>query len=435
MKNINKSIIIFLFLLSIAFGTSFIIYYINISKIQYIELSQMSLKQEAIAHFRNMIDTRVWNSQHGGVYVKANSTLKPNKYLKDNHTFTKENELLIKINPAWMTRQISEIANKNGKYYYKITSLTPINPGNKADKFESEALTFFESNKEEKYYTKIEKNSFNFMGSLEVKKSCLECHSEQGYTLGDIRGGLRVTIPLDNYNDKIILIRNNSLSLTAAVVFISLFISTIVVYFINSIYKRQETIELLNANLEGKIKSRTQELEDSVKKLNELATIDFLTKIPNRRYFFQLGEKLFSLAKRDKTEMSLIIIDIDFFKKINDEFGHFIGDEVLKSVSKTIHNKIRTSDLVARIGGEEFVVLLNETSCDGAYTIAEKLRKTVEEESYTNESISISVTISLGISSLNSKYDTEIEDILIRADEALYSSKRNGRNRISIFKA
>ncbi|WP_072681789.1 diguanylate cyclase [Arcobacter sp. LA11] len=435
MKSFNKSVIIFLFLLSILFGTTFILYYINISKIQYVELSEKSLKQEAIAHFQNMIDTRIWNAEHGGIYVKANSSLELNKYLKDNHTFTKDNELLIKINPAWMTRQISEIANKNGKYYYKITSLNPINPNNKADAFETEALNYFKTNKNEKYYTRIEDNSFNFMGSLEVKRACLECHAEQDYVLGDVRGGLRVTIPIDNYNEKIMLIKSNSLSLTAAVIFIALFISVVVVYFINSIYKRQETIELLNTNLEDKIKNRTEELEASVKKLNELATIDFLTKIPNRRYFFELGNKLFSLAKRDKTELSLIIIDVDFFKKINDEYGHFIGDEVLKVVSQTIQNTIRSSDLVARIGGEEFIVLLNETSCDGAYIIAEKLRKIVEEENYTSEAFDISITISMGISCLNNKDDNELDDILIRADEALYSSKRNGRNRVSISKA
>ena len=435
MKSFNKSVIVFLFLLSIILGTTFIIYYINISKIQYVELSQRTLKQEAIAHFQNMIDTRVWNAKHGGVYVKANPTIKPNKYLKDNHTYTIDNELLIKINPAWMTRQISEISNKNGDYYYRITSLKPINPDNRADAFESEALFFFEKNRKEKYYTKFEKNSFNFMGALEVKQACLECHEEQGYRLGDVRGGLRVTMPLHNYNDKIKLIKSNSLSLTAAVIFIALFLSIIVVYFINSIYRRQETIESLNINLEDRIKSRTEELEDSVKKLNELATIDFLTKIPNRRYFFELGHKLFSLAKRDKTDFALIIIDIDFFKKVNDEYGHFIGDEILKIVSTTIQDNIRTSDLVARIGGEEFIVLLNETSCDGAYIIAEKLREIVKEVKYTHEGFDVSVTISMGISCLKNEYDSELDDILIRADEALYSSKANGRDRVSIYKA
>lgn len=434
MKNFNKSFIIFFSISSIILGTISILYYINISKIQYISLSENNLKQEAIAHFQNMVDTRTWNARHGGVYVKAKPGVKPNEYLKDNHTFTKDNELLIKINPAWMTRQISEISNKNSKYYYRITSLMPINPNNIADAFESEALNFFEKNRQEFSYTKFDNKNFNFMGSLEVKKACLECHLEQGYKLGDIRGGLRVSIPLDNYSKNIKLIKSNSLSLSVVVVIIAIFILLVVIYSINSIYKRQDTIEELNSSLEGRIKKRTEELEKNVKKLNELATIDFLTKIPNRRYFFELGNKFFSLAKRDKTDLSLIIIDIDYFKKVNDNYGHFIGDEILKIVSTSLQDNIRTSDLVARIGGEEFIVLLNETSCDGAYIIAEKLRKIVKAQKYTQEGFDISVTISMGISCIKNEEDKKIDDILIRADEALYSSKAGGRDRVSILK-
>lgn len=435
MKNFSKSFVIFIFMLFIILGTSIIIYFINISKIEYIDLSKKTLKQEAVAHYQNMINTRRWNSGHGGVYVKANSSIKPNIYLKDNHIYSKENEVLVRINPAWMTRQISEIANEAGDYYYRITSTNPINPENEPDDFELEALQFFEENRDKKYYTKLERDTFNFMGALKVKQSCLECHIEQGYKVDDIRGGLRVTIPTQNYNEKIKLIKGNSLYLSFSVMFISLFVSFVGVYFINSIYNRQKTIEALNSSLETKVKHRTEELEQSVKKLNELATMDFLTKIPNRRYFFELGNKLFSLAKRDKTNLSLIVVDIDFFKQVNDKYGHFIGDEILKMVSTLLQDNIRTSDLVARIGGEEFVVLLNDTSCDGANIIAEKLRFIIENEKYHHNGFDISVTISLGISCLKNDIDTKLDDIIIRADEALYTSKSNGRNRVSVFKA
>jgi diguanylate cyclase (GGDEF)-like protein len=398
---------------------------------KYISLSEEMLEQEAFAHFQNMKDTRTWNSGHGGVYIKAKQNDEPNKYLKNNHTFTIDNELLIKINPAWMTRQISEISNKNSKYLFKITSLNPINPNNKADVFETEALNFFEKNRDKIYYTNFEKDRYNFMGALEVKQSCLECHLEQGYKVGDIRGG-RVSVPLTEYNQKISLVKDSSLILSIIIIIISVFILFTVVYFINSLYKRQNTIESLNANLEDKIKVRTKELEQNVQKLNELATVDFLTNIPNRRYFFDLGNKLFSLAKRDKAAFSLIIIDIDYFKKVNDNYGHFIGDEILKIVSKKIEKNIRTSDIAARIGGEEFVVLLNETTSEGAYIIAEKLRTIIKDSSYSHDKYDVSVTISLGISSLCHEKDEKIDDILIRADEALYSSKSNGRNKTTI---
>ncbi len=431
MRSFSKTNFIFFFVFIIVSGTTSLLYYINVSKIDYINLSKKSLKQEAIALFNNMVHTRSWNAEHGGVYVIAKGSEKPNKYLKDNYTYTKDGDLLIKINPAWMTRQISEIANKNSEYKYKITSLNPINPGNKPDEFEIEALRFFESNKNMRYYTKFSNENFNFMGSLEIKGSCLECHVNQGYKLGDIRGGLRVSIPIYNYNQKIALIKSSNLYITLIVVFIAIIVLIIGIYFINSIYRRQKNIEKLNMVLEKKVKQRTKELEQNVQKLHEMATMDFLTQVPNRRYFFDLSNKLFSLAKRDKTELSLLMIDIDFFKKINDEHGHFVGDEVLKLVSKKIQTNIRTSDILARVGGEEFVVLLNETGKEGATTIAEKLRQIVENTTFTYGNEKIKVTISIGISVLSFLSDETIDDILHRADEALYISKHSGRNKVT----
>ncbi len=425
MKIFTKKFILFFSIFTIITTTAFITYNIYLSKNQYIELSKKMLNQEALSHYKNMTHTRSWNSRYEGVYVKAKKGQKPNPYLQNNHIFTKDDELLIKINPAWMTRQISEISNERGDYYYSITSLNPINPNNSTDAFEKEALHYFKKNSKEKYYTKLESDYFNFMGALETTPSCLKCHPN--YNLGEIRGGLRVSIPTTTFNKNIVLLESKTTLFLIITYLIGFLILIMVVYFINNIFKRQETIEQLNSNLEIKIQKRTKELEENVKKLNELATIDFLTNIPNRRYFFNISSKIFSLSQRDQTNLSLLLIDIDFFKQINDKHGHLIGDEVLKLVALKISNNIRNSDILARIGGEEFAILLNKTDKKNAFILAEKIRIIIEKTIYEYEDININVTISTGISEIKDE-DKDINCMIQRADDALYNCKTNGRN-------
>jgi signal transduction histidine kinase len=176
---------------------------------QQIDLARKMVIQEAIAHFDNMVIARRWNAGYGGVYVKQQEGMKPNRYLKNNHILSSDNEMLIKINPAWMTRQISELSNEKSDYYYHITSLKPINPGNAPDPFEIEALNFFERQRDEKYYHRFtETGQFNFMGALVTERPCLKCHRKQGYKVGDIRGGIRVSLPLELYREEVELIQH-----------------------------------------------------------------------------------------------------------------------------------------------------------------------------------------------------------------------------------
>ncbi len=230
-------------------------------KKEYISLAKDSLFKEATAHYNNMVNARTWNSEHGGIFAFKTKDLEPNPYLKDNHIFTQDGQMLIKINPAWMTRQISEISNKNSDYYYKITSLNPLNPKNAPDKFETEALEFFDKNKEIKYFARFENDKYNFMGSLVTAQSCLQCHEHQNYKLGDIRGGLRISIPTATYEKKIELINSNTQFFIYLVIFSSIASILIIFYFLNLVYKKQEEIIELNENLENKVKSRTNEIQ------------------------------------------------------------------------------------------------------------------------------------------------------------------------------
>lgn len=144
------------------------------------------------------------------------------------------------------------------------------------------------------------------------------------------------------------------------------------------------------------------ELKNTYKELEEQANVDYLTKLYNRRYFHIASKELIKIAKREKKSISAIMIDIDKFKSINDRYGHQVGDDVIIFLSSLLTSNTRDSDIVARYGGEEFVVLLPNTSKDGASIIAEQLRLTTEESQIQiSERITLNFTISLGISYLD----------------------------------
>jgi two-component system cell cycle response regulator len=158
-----------------------------------------------------------------------------------------------------------------------------------------------------------------------------------------------------------------------------------------------------------------------------LTTIDGLTQIYNKRYFLESLEREIARSNRYRRDMSLVMFDIDHFKKINDTFGHLAGDQVLKTLALTIKSKIRREDLFARYGGEEFAIVLPEIDGYNAHQFAEKVRRIVEATDFRFEGTKIDVTISMGVATLDA--DTADAAALIkRADERLYEAKKAGRN-------
>jgi diguanylate cyclase (GGDEF)-like protein len=165
--------------------------------------------------------------------------------------------------------------------------------------------------------------------------------------------------------------------------------------------------------------------------LKELAHHDPLTGVANRRYFFERANQEVARAKRSSTALSIAELDIDYFKRINDQNGHAAGDEMLKSLCNSSQRLLRGADIFARIGGEEFAVLLPDTNLDGAACLAERLQRAITGSKLSLSSGEISCTISIGVATLRST-DTCIEDCLLRADNAMYRAKQNGRNRVEI---
>ena len=159
------------------------------------------------------------------------------------------------------------------------------------------------------------------------------------------------------------------------------------------------------------------------------ANNDPLTKLDNRRSFMDSGKREFELAKRHHKPLSVLMLDIDFFKKINDTYGHDAGDKVLQEFAEAGAKVLRNTDFFGRLGGEEFAVLATETNLEGAIKLSEKLRATYEKHQVCYENFLIKFTVSIGVTTLNVN-DKNFEEMLKRADKLLYKAKNTGRNKV-----
>ncbi len=177
------------------------------------------------------------------------------------------------------------------------------------------------------------------------------------------------------------------------------------------------------------IKARIRILLQQKQKLIN-ANLDILTGLYNKDYFNTQIEVLFVNVCKTREELSLVMVDLDFFRNINDNHGHLAGDEVLKQIAQLMNKEIRSTDILARFGGEEFILVLPKTNIDQAYVVAERIRQIIALEFYKSSSDStlISNTASFGITSLRS--EDSVESFIHRADIALYQAKQQGRNMI-----
>ncbi|MBW6471982.1 MAG: diguanylate cyclase [Anaerolineaceae bacterium] len=166
----------------------------------------------------------------------------------------------------------------------------------------------------------------------------------------------------------------------------------------------------------------------------KMAMIDSLTGLYNRRQLFNLGQIEFSRACRYNHSISVIMLDIDLFKKVNDVYGHIIGDQVLQQIANRCRSVLRTSDIIGRYGGEEFVILLPETSIHHAQNIANRMRLLVLDRPIMTDRGDVSISVSLGISSMEGDCDSRLEWVIDQADQALLKAKDLGRNRVVIWK-
>jgi two-component system, cell cycle response regulator len=173
-----------------------------------------------------------------------------------------------------------------------------------------------------------------------------------------------------------------------------------------------------------------KELIVSNRRLELLSITDGLTQLYNHRHFQEEFSRMFDEANRYQRPLSLALLDIDFFKKVNDTYGHAAGDIVLREVASLFISSIRAADLAARYGGEEFAVLMPETTLQAAEAFAETIRRSVEAQPIETEEAQIPVTLSIGVSSFPHTHFRHQREMIEAADRALYRAKRGGRNRV-----
>ena len=202
--------------------------------------------------------------------------------------------------------------------------------------------------------------------------------------------------------------------------------------------KNKRALQIYNEVLEARVGERTLALEKANQALQEanelleaIAAIDELTGIPNRRHFRAEAQRELSRLAQDGAEATVIMIDLDHFKKINDEYGHEAGDVVLRAITSPLRQSIRPRDLMGRMGGEEFVVLLSGLEINGAARVAERIRAAIEAMTIDYRGQNIRLTASFGVARWDGQ--GELDDLIRLADEALYLAKANGRNRAEIF--
>ena len=169
--------------------------------------------------------------------------------------------------------------------------------------------------------------------------------------------------------------------------------------------------------------------EQFQKQLYDSATRDGLTGAYNKKHFAERLRTEFAFASRHNTYLSLVLFDIDHFKKVNDTYGHLAGDEVLRRLAGVVTEQLRTEDTFARYGGEEFAVVLRETDDERAFIIAERIRRAVEANEFIHDGKTIPVNISMGVATLHGNNYPSVRELVQTTDEYLYKAKRGGRNR------
>jgi diguanylate cyclase (GGDEF)-like protein len=195
----------------------------------------------------------------------------------------------------------------------------------------------------------------------------------------------------------------------------------------DSITEKLTTMNIEMSNITRELAKKNAKLEQANKKITELLNKDYLTQVGNRKYFYERLEEMISYYKRTKNgKLALVLCDIDNFKNVNDTYGHDVGDLVLVNFAGTLKDKLRKEDVVARFGGEEFIVILTCSDEEDVKEVAERLRKLVSKITITGHDLT--VTASFGATEYH--FEDTVDSIIKRADEAMYEAKDKGRNNV-----
>ncbi|MEM9220413.1 MAG: diguanylate cyclase [Cyanobacteria bacterium P01_F01_bin.150] len=333
-------------------------------------------------------------------------------------------------NPATYTIELGEALSDpvNGMLFRLYSDYPFPNrqfTGGPRDDFQKEALAYLKSRPHDSFYRKEDFGdglSFRYAEPVLMEPSCVACHNrlpnspKKNWHVGDVRGILEISQPLNSA----MLIAQDGLKITYGV------LSSIVALAISGLFLIVERLRIVNQELEKKVADRTMALQ-------RLANVDGLTQLANRRFFDETLDQEWRRARRQHLPLSLVLCDVDYFKKYNDTYGHQAGDQCLKSIANVLQQSIRRSgELAARYGGEEFAIILPNVAAAEALNIASHIRTKIHQlDLYHSASLTNScVTISMGIGSIIPNARFSPDSLIKAADDALYQAKEEGRDRV-----
>ncbi|MFA5844720.1 MAG: diguanylate cyclase [Coriobacteriia bacterium] len=375
---------------------------------------QIVLQARAFAH--EAIATRAFISLHGGIFVPASRDATVSSYLTrmpgvKARIVDREGNVYVLQSYATLTKQVSAgLGGTDGRTTsFRLTSLDPVDPANAPDSFERAGLRRMSRGASE--VTVLERSDgrtrFRLMLPLRVSADCLVCHAYQGYKVGDLRGA--VTVDTDVEREMRAVDRGRML----------------VVAVCSGI-----AIGLAGA-LRFVLTRPLARLRRAEADLVRLASVDALTGVANRRIGMATLAVEVARSQRTGDDLSLVMLDLDHFKRVNDALGHAAGDAVLAAAASALMSEARVYDTVARVGGEEFVVLLPGDDLEAALGTAERIRRAVAMATRgVVMGLPDGVTVSAGVSTMEGFSEGSADELLARADAALYRAKAEGRDRV-----
>ena len=375
-------------------------------------LINTELLMRARAHFDTLIVTRQWNAQHGGVFVEKDVAGRPRPRFRPSEITTTDGAVYSDKTPATMTREISEVASKEGTCSFRLVSLNAQDPANEPDDFERGAISELQAGVAEVHAKQSDGDRvfFRYLAPLAAEPDSMQGPGGQKPRAGDGLAAISVRFDITDIE--------RSLQATTRF-FVLLGIMSSVALF-GVIYVS--------------IRKVMRALEQAQEVVHTMAMTDELTEMFNRRYFYSVLNQELQASRRYRRNLSCLMFDLDYFKRVNDEHGHAAGDHVLQRLAEILRSKCRGADTIARYGGEEFIALLPETDEKGAAHFAERIRRLVEQTLWTTpEGTALSVTISIGVAGFTPDQLEQIDDadLIVRpADDALYLAKQKGRNRV-----
>ncbi len=385
-----------------------------------------SAYDEAILYMR-------WNIEHGGVYVEKSEETKTGDDISPGEetviTTTTDKKLTL-VNPAAMMREVSELAKDNNRTQTRLTSLKPINKQNRPDAWEEKALSFITNGTPE--HSSIDTTSrgvdyMRLMKPLMAEKECLSCHNLSGLKEGDILGGLSAKVPMGPLTAAKL---NSIYSLVLAHSAIWL-AGLFGLHFMTGRLKRSEARRLQaelelrrhTDKLEEMVRERTTELEHKSLALEHQTLHDGLTGLPNRSLLMERALQSLQFASRDEFPCSLLMLDLNRFKEVNDALGHHVGDLLLQEVARRLKACLRASDTLARLGGDEFAIVLPKLG-EKQVEVITKILLDVLNKPFELAGKRLYIGGSIGIAFFP-VHGEDTAQLMQRADVAMYHAKRN----------